>query len=178
MIGVDIIDHEDSLLRKRDERSFRLIRNERDHHSESDLNQEQLFWLYWVAKEAIYKAKRERVRFDPKKIEVKLVREESGWAFISENIQGILEQNSLFTFGICAVEGCDMRTLNYDIFDCSQMDQSASVRNQMVLSLQEKGKKEVSMTKDAKELPVVLYDGEPHLATFTHHHRLMAYICE
>lgn len=178
MIGVDIVDHKDPLLRKRDERSFRLIRNTEDRHSDFDISEEQLFWLYWVAKEATYKAIRKRVRFDPKKIPVKISKYDNIWCFQSENINGILEQNSNYTFGICALSNVDLNQLNYQIFDCRERDQSAGIRKRMVKSLIDKGKGQVSLAVDEMGLPAVRYDGDFHLATFTHHHHLMAYICE
>lgn len=178
MIGVDIVDHSDPLLRKRDERSFRLIRHPQDEHDALDVGEEQLFWLYWVAKEATYKAQRARIRFDPKKIVVRIYALGGAWHFQSQNINGFLKQNAHYTFGICTVDDKVLAEMNYEIFDCSQRDQSASIRRQMIKSLTEKGKTNVQLAVDQKELPAVWYDETFHLATFTHHHYLMAYICE
>lgn len=178
MIGVDIIDHKDPLLRPRDERSFRLIRHASDQHEKSIISEERLFWLYWVAKEAIYKAQRKRVRFDPKKIAVKLIANEAQWIFISEGIHGVLEQNEHYTFGICARKHVSLQDLNYEIFNCQERDQSASIRKRMMGSLQQRGKKSVQLAVDEQYLPAVWYDDQFHIATFTHHHHLMAYICE
>jgi phosphopantetheinyl transferase (holo-ACP synthase) len=177
LIGIDIIDHSDPLLRKRDERSFRLIRHPLDIHPDTEISEEALFWHYWVAKEAVYKAKRALIRFDPKQIEIQLQLINDAWCFNSGSIHGSLIQNQRYTYGICAESTLTLDALNHEIFESTSKDQSAAIRALMIQSLKKQQKSDIRMNMDKNGLPMIEYDNQNHLATFTHHHHLMAYIC-
>lgn len=66
MIGVDVIDLTDPLLRKRDARAFRLIKHPLEPLPEKEIG--RLFWAYWTAKEAAYKCLRTSHTFAPNRI--------------------------------------------------------------------------------------------------------------
>ncbi|WP_258103517.1 4'-phosphopantetheinyl transferase superfamily protein [Marinoscillum sp. MHG1-6] len=177
MIGIDVVDHSDPLLRPRNERSFRLISHPSDQHDATiTTDLENLFWLYWAAKEAIYKANRLPIRFAPKQIPVSITQKNGSISILSNDIQGFIDQNNRSTLCICWNKAISS-TPWYQLFESIEKDQSLEVRKQLILFLMEKGI-EGEMSKDWKGLPVVNYNGKAHLTTFTHHHKLAAFICE
>lgn len=175
MIGIDIVDHRDPLLRKRDERAFRLIRHEHDSHIGIDIPEEHLFWLYWAAKESVYKAKRQLRRFDPKLIQVALFKNENDFHFTSANISGKISQNSKYTLSVCSEIALDA-TL-YEAFESSKKDQSKEIRSLMIQTLELSLKCDAKNTIDEMGLPAVLINNKLHPATFTHHYHMMGFIC-
>jgi phosphopantetheinyl transferase (holo-ACP synthase) len=69
LIGVDIVDLTDPLLKPRSRKELRFISHPNDH-CPKDIGEETLYWLLWAAKEAIFKAERQNQAFSPKEIEV------------------------------------------------------------------------------------------------------------
>jgi phosphopantetheinyl transferase (holo-ACP synthase) len=176
LIGIDIVDHRDSLLRKRDERAFRLIRHPADTYDFHGMSIENLFWLFWAAKESIYKAKRQLIRFDPKKIQVSLIYSENKYRFESDEIKGEVFQKPKYTLAICGK--MDLERTMYEIFESNTNDQSLQIRAQMINHIESKTGFTAENDVDQSGLPTVRFNNKSHLATFTHHHQLMGYICE
>ena len=73
MLGIDIVDLKDPSFKERSDRTIDLIKNSEDVH----IDHPHLFWLFWSAKEAIFKCRREPINFSPSKIPVK-VKNENG----------------------------------------------------------------------------------------------------
>ncbi|MFY0599797.1 MAG: 4-phosphopantetheinyl transferase family protein [Cyclobacteriaceae bacterium] len=174
MVGIDIVDHSDPLLRKRDERAFRLIRNQDDLHSSNNLSLENLFWLYWSAKEATYKTHRKRVRFDPKKIPIQLRQEKNKYSFVSEQIEGFIIQNPHYTLAVCSK--IDSKEFVFKIFNINTKDQSATIRSLMIENIKEETGFDAISNSDKMGLPYVEFNGKKHLSTFTHHHSYVGFI--
>lgn len=66
MIGIDLVDLSDPLLRKRDAHALRLI----THPDDAFPHGNHSFWYLWAAKESVFKAQRQLVRYDPKSIPI------------------------------------------------------------------------------------------------------------
>ena len=69
MIGIDIVDINDVLLRPRTREDMRFIKAKGDNYPE-DLDPILVYWIVWSAKEAIFKSKRQLKPFDPKLITI------------------------------------------------------------------------------------------------------------
>ncbi|MBV6645381.1 MAG: 4'-phosphopantetheinyl transferase superfamily protein [Cyclobacteriaceae bacterium] len=67
MIGIDIVDLADPLLKKRKTSDLRFITTGSDFES-TTISPSFRFWIYWAIKEATYKASAAKDRFDPRKI--------------------------------------------------------------------------------------------------------------
>jgi phosphopantetheinyl transferase (holo-ACP synthase) len=98
MIGIDIIDLSDPLLRTRNQRTMNMILHPEDCHPTS----RQTFWLLWTSKEAIYKAHRTTSPFRPKTIKVAISEVNRGhFIFNSDRYHGEIFENKHFILAIC-----------------------------------------------------------------------------
>lgn len=177
MVGIDIVDHSDRLLRKRDDRAFRLITHPEDSHSiRQDIHQESLFWLFWAAKEATYKCHRATIRFDPKTIPINLFEKENNLYFSSMSVNGRLEQNKDYTLATCSING--LESTFSEIYQQVTKDESATIRKLMINSLLSKYGLQATISSDSNGLPIAVFNSKTHLATFTHHHTYLGFICE
>lgn len=176
VVGIDIVDHSDPLLHKRNARAFRLITNPADEHSLSNISEEQLFWLFWSAKESIYKTHRRLQRFDPKKIAVSINKSIERIEFQSDSIKGFFDQNEKYTLAVCGKIPLD--EVHHKIFNQKARDQSSTIRSLMAQTLTARTGHNVYHDQDKYGLPMVRINNQPKLATFTHHHMFMGFICE
>ncbi|MEO9476672.1 MAG: 4'-phosphopantetheinyl transferase superfamily protein [Cyclobacteriaceae bacterium] len=177
MVGIDIVDHLDPLLRMRDERAFRLIRHPEDANPSPPDNIEMNFWLFWAAKESVFKNHRELKRFDPKIIPIKINRHEGAYHFQSEQVRGTITQNHDFTLSVCSTLPSLDQTY-YQYFNLLAQDQSLKIRELTSHYLRSTTNSEVQISRDHSGLPIAIIDSHPHKLTFTHHHRYMGFICE
>lgn len=176
MVGIDIVDHSDKLLRKRDSRAFRLISHKEDNHDLNESSLEDLFWLYWAAKESIYKCNRKLVRFDPKQIPIRIRKKQGEIIFTSGIMNGTLIQNKHYTLAVCAINS--LSDTYHHIYRYSTKNESETVRSMMVDTLANRYAISAKVGKDSEGLPLVHFNNSTHLATFTHHHTYLGFICE
>lgn len=169
MIGVDIVDLTDPLLKKRNSRALGLISHPQDScpFATSD---EELFWLYWTAKEAIFKAYRLPgglpKAFSPKSIPVVYHAFEDGKMWFDSNgtppatgyTQPAKEQLlSVATLGAIA----SVRVSQYVL---GTSDHSQELR----------GKFDRPIVSGQHGLPEVVIDEAHQPVSLSHHHRLGA----
>ncbi|MEP0369365.1 MAG: 4'-phosphopantetheinyl transferase superfamily protein [Cyclobacteriaceae bacterium] len=177
LVGVDIVDHSDPLLRMRDERAFRLIRHPKDLNTSPPDDIEKNFWLFWAAKESVFKNHRELKRFDPKIIPIKINRQQGLYHFQSGQVKGTITQNHDFTFSICtALPSLDQTYYQY--FNLLAQDQSLKIRELTSRYLKDTTNSEAKISRDDSGLPIAIINSRLHKLTFTHHHRYMGFICE
>ena len=84
MIGVDIVDLSDPLLKYRNHRALKLVTNPEDQL----INHPQLFWILWCAKEAIFKSRRTTDPFIPTEVPIHLNEKSKKIYFTSNELIG------------------------------------------------------------------------------------------
>lgn len=74
MIGIDVVDLKDPTLKPRDRSHLRFISHRNENHNKfpEKISDSQVYWIYWAAKEAVYKFHRLEDTFDPKLIEIQI----------------------------------------------------------------------------------------------------------
>lgn len=177
MVGIDIVDHSDPLLRTRDERAFRLIRHPEDVNTSPPADIEMNFWLFWAAKESVFKNHRDLKRFDPKVIPIQIMKQEGRYHFHSDKVRGTITQNHDFTLSVCTALSSLDQTY-YQFFNFLGEDQSLKIRELTSRYLSDTTDSEVKISSDDSGLPIAIFDSHPHKLTFTHHYRYMGFICE
>ncbi len=158
MIGIDLVDLTDPLLKPRDHRTLQLITHPLDQYDPQD----HIFWLLWTAKESIFKCRRKIEPFDPKSIPIKIQKSETSFRFQSEDISGhfIIEVNR-----ILAVCSLDNTPFNYSIWKRVKINPSEDVRERALLLLNANANQLI--TKDENDLPCLSESLLP--LSFTHH---------
>jgi len=177
VVGIDVVDHSDPLLRARDDRAFRLIRHSKDSNTSPPDDVENNFWLFWAAKESVFKNHRKLERFDPKVIPVQITKQGDSYHFQSNQVKGSITQTRDFTLSVCTTLSSLDQT-HYQYFNLFAQDQSLKIRELTFRYLKEVTNSEVKIARDELGLPIAIFDSHPHKLTFTHHYGYMGFICE
>lgn len=173
MLGIDIIDLKDPLLKERTKRSFRLINHPEDIFFES----ENAFWLLWTAKEAVFKANRNLVAFTPKEIPVQIKKKKhtddkitftsgsliSGQIFVHDNL-------------IAAIASKENPTgIVHHIFSKGTENVSQEARDTLRKFISIQFKIKANVIPDKNGLPVLDFNNQP--VSFSHHGGFIAFAC-
>ncbi len=167
-LGIDIVDLNDPLLKKRDEKGLRLIIGEKD----SLIAHPQIFWLLWTAKEAIYKCQRKKVDYQPKKIPVSVYQEDQDRFFFNSNgLNGLFEVHHDYILAVCAER---LQNISYQVIKSEEIVTSSSIRT-AILNLFSAYGLHASLGSDRLGLPIA----EPShaLLSVSHHHHYGAFAC-
>jgi hypothetical protein len=168
MIGIDLVDLKDPLLKERFSPSMRFI----SHPSDQIIPHPQIFWLMWTAKEAVYKANRQSIAFDPKKIPVICQSGDSNYTFTSDNISGQFIFSEELIIAICSFEG---RSFKYDFWESENLSSaSTEVRSRAKIHYFLNNGNKVNIGIDKSGIPIFMESEIP--LTFTHHGRYCGFI--
>lgn len=159
MIGIDIVDLKDPLFHYRDERAFRLIK----HPEESICDHHNAFWLYWTAKEAVFKQYRKRIHFKPKHYKISISSNHNKIMFRSEIGLGEYVISDEYILAIAYPLNS-----NYTFKVCNVSDQNILDLIQLELNFEE------SVGQDSLGLPIILPTGKT--VSITDHGRFGAYV--
>lgn len=169
MIGIDIIDHTDPLLKIRRKEDLRFISHLEDNIKCIQSNDPNDIWrTIWAIKEAIFKSKRELVPFNPKAIVVTLqsVNHDNKYLFNSGNISGWVTIGAKSTIALAKYT---QQEEVFETFSVNQKKHSLSVRDQLKQHLLqtdfELKEGEIPYLKNKKS-------EEIRAVSFTHHHEL------
>lgn len=165
MLGADIIDLNDPLLRERNDRSFGLIRYPQDQ----PIPHPQLFWLLWTAKEAVFKANREIIAFSPTKISINLKDQEGGIIFHSGHLTGSFEISHDY---ILALVSSKKEDVTLKVYKEDTENWSVLIRQKLESHLEEMGV-EHKIVSDKNGLPILSPGDIP--ISFSHHGKYGAF---
>ncbi len=166
MPGIDLIDLNDPLLRKREKNALRLITNEQDIFDE-----DQGFWYLWTAKEAVFKQFRELTNFDPKEIPVKIIKTDDQVTFESNDIKGFYIVTDDVITAICQKPE---EEIEYETLKCEDSHQSEKIRARLKEYLAKKYDLETEVISDGDGLPIIKATGQA--ISFTHHYHHMGFV--
>ena len=158
MIGIDIIDLQDPLLKSRTG-SDRFIL-----HPEDRIVRD--FWDYWTAKEAIFKCQRKPGPFKPKDIPINFVSDQK---FLSEEWKGTVISTENYCLSLAGT------VTDHFIFTRETSDPSVEIREKIAKWFLDEHKIKTSVIADVNGLPVLGHDQLP--ISITHHGRFMAFAC-
>lgn len=143
MIGIDIIDLSDPLIKSRGKRSLQLILHKSDWYPK-DTNS---FWLLWAAKEAVFKCYRKTERFSPTDIPIKIsYLSTQSFRFSSGNITGRLYQTRHYVLAYCGSNGLPEYSLYFSSFKAD----SSFIRKKIKLQFPE-----FEIVHDKNKLPLL-----------------------
>lgn len=160
MIGIDLVNLQDPLLKQRDDRALRLISNPNDHCPEHPLK----FWLLWTAKEAIFKVHRQNQPFSPTAISVQITFDFDEILFSSKDISGKIIIESHLVIAICSINGV---TPAYQVQKTEDPNLSLAVRIAIQQYFLNKHAQTVTVEQDTDDLPILSPLNLP--VSFTHH---------
>lgn len=160
MIGIDLVNLQDPLLKKRDERALKLIAHTNDHCPDHPLK----FWLLWTAKEAVFKAQRIIQTFAPTAIPIQIEFDSEHINFISHDFTGKIIINSYLVIAVCSTKKA---LPAYCIQKSELSDLSLTVREATQVHFFNLFKEEVSINRDEKGLPIISPLDIP--VSFSHH---------
>ncbi|MEQ8531302.1 MAG: 4'-phosphopantetheinyl transferase superfamily protein [Imperialibacter sp.] len=169
MIGVDIVDLTDPLLKPRSRRELRFISHPNDHYPKG-IGEETLYWLLWVAKEAIFKAERSEQAFSPKEIEVmysKTVGDRLLYRgrWLNEiNGYSILKKDNI----ISVATNSNIEAVKWKTFKLKTSNQSQELRD----CFQREMEPDFQILQDVAGLPTVRHNHTTTPASISHHHHL------
>ncbi len=156
MIGIDIIDLQDPLLKNRTG-SDRFIL-----HPEDRIVRD--FWDYWTAKEAIFKCQRKPGPFKPKDIPINFV---SDNYFHSEGWKGAVISTENYCLSMAGA------ATDHFIFTKETPNPSAEIRSKISKWFLEEHQIKTAIVPDANGLPSLSHNKSP--VSITHHGRFMAF---
>jgi len=160
MIGIDLVNLDDPLLKPRNHRTLDLI----THPDDRFPKHKNEFWYLWTAKEAVFKAHRALTNFDPKAIVIQLSSQGNHLNFRSEQFSGkVFTQEPI----IYAIAAKNPEELVYQIYRQESNDESAEVRKRLVEFCKSEYDLDVSIISDSDGLPMLDYKNTP--VSFTHH---------
>lgn len=158
MPGIDLIDLNDPLLRKRDKKALRLIL----HPSDAYVSNGKEFWYLWTAKEAVFKAKRDLTNFAPKEIPIQI--NSDSLEFRSGHLKGRIHDHDNL---IIAVSDTDPDNVAFHYFKRQTYDESGEARAQLITHFKNEYHIVTRVVRDGNGLPVLEYQNLP--VSFTHH---------
>jgi len=169
MIGIDIVDLHDQLLKERTAKDLRFISSPEEKLNLSEFSSLH-YWMIWSAKEAVFKSIRKLESFDPKSIS--LVIHENTMSFYSRDIQGrwILDENH-----ILALAWQDHQP-DHHIHYSESNDPSREIREKVIDFFATKGRK-VVVSSDHDRLPILIdvVAGIQVPLSLSHHGKWFAY---
>ena len=165
MPGIDIVNLNDPLTKKKDKRAYRLIK----HRNDVSIEHSELYWLFWAAKEAVFKCRREAINFSPTSIPVELSDSEGVLTFQSGQLEGRFQIEDEFIMAVCSDHLKDVRA---EVVRNEDQVTSNRLRNEIVLYFSEKGKT-FTMGSDELNLPIILPSYEP--VSISHHGNIGAF---
>lgn len=166
MLGIDIIDLSDPLLKERSKRSLELIQSPEDQ----TIDHAHLFWLLWTAKEAVFKCRREPLVFDPKSIEIKLEAKGDEILFQSDTIKGKIIQTSEYVLAVCSD---DLSSVSSEVYEEENKNWNDRLR-QLIKDFFLKKGTELEIGSDDLNIPVLLPSKVP--ISITHHGKFGAFV--
>lgn len=162
MIGIDITDLSDPLLKDR-EKANRLISNPGDK-----TQFEHTFWHLWCSKEAVFKAARKKRPFRPASIPIQFTDPKN---YISNNLSGMVIENESFVLSVTSFTA----EINFQVFQRTSTDPSSEIRDQIRQWFKEKHQTNTSVIKDKNGLPILSHNHSP--ISITHHGKYLAFTC-
>ncbi|MEQ9101972.1 MAG: 4'-phosphopantetheinyl transferase superfamily protein [Imperialibacter sp.] len=169
MIGVDIVDLTDPLLKPRSQRALRFISRPNDHCPEGT-DDEIMYWLFWAAKEAVFKAERQRLAFSPKEIEVVYSKKAGDrllyrGKWLNEiNGYSILKKDNI----ISVATNSNIEAVKWKAFKLNTSNQSQELRD----CFQREMGPDFQILPDVAGLPTVRHNYATKPASISHHHHL------
>jgi len=171
LIGVDIVDFADPLLKKRTARALLLISHPLDS-CPFDLSENELFWLYWTAKEAAFKAHRWQVPFSPKEIGVNYFKYENDSfhfrAAWKKELVGIASLTTSHLMAVCSTGS--IQSIITKKYSLEEVDQSMAIGPLIEEDLPEG----FELYNDTRGLPEAKCDSVIFPVSISHHHHLGA----
>ncbi|RED98012.1 4'-phosphopantetheinyl transferase family protein [Marinoscillum furvescens] len=167
MIGIDLNDLSDPLLKERDENALRLI----THPEDDFLNLPDFFWYLWTAKESVFKAKRDLASFSPKEIPISFNQNSTEKvSFKSGKYAGVVTRDQQLIYSVASHESTSPL---YQVFERATNDESKEVRDSLIHYLQKNLNIESEIIRDGNGLPILSHQEIP--VSFTHHHRFLGF---
>jgi phosphopantetheinyl transferase (holo-ACP synthase) len=169
LIGIDIFDRSDERTRNRTFDDLRFILAD----GESVFDHPLIFWLFWTAKEAVFKAVRNPIsQFFPKKITIIL--DEKSLEF-SSKYETLVFQGKCIVTNDYVMSYCHVPHLKtkFSIIHHDIKDWSTHIRSIATADLK-KTNQHLKITIDADGLPMIAILNLP--ICFSHHHHQGAYI--
>ncbi|MFY0606641.1 MAG: 4-phosphopantetheinyl transferase family protein [Cyclobacteriaceae bacterium] len=158
MVGIDVVDLKDPLLKPRGQRALRLILHPEDQIEKLD----NLFWLLWTAKESVFKCKRKVEPFAPQSIPIQIISNKEQLTFRSAEFNGefIIKEEY-----IAAVAARNNISTTHYIWKTRTKNPSDEVRNKLIELKAPNG--EFIVETDSSGLPSISSTQSP--ISFTHH---------
>lgn len=166
MLGIDIVDLTDPLLKKRSSRAIDLIKSPGDKL----IDQTNIFWLLWTAKEAVFKSHREPLVFDPKSIRIELNLKEDVVFFKSDQLEGKMIQSKEYILAVCSD---DLSSISFEVFEETSKNWHDRLR-ELIKDFFFKKEKDIEIGSDDLNLPILLPTKET--ISITHHGRFGAFV--
>lgn len=168
MIGIDVVDLSDPLLRKRDKQHLRFIL-----HPEDEPSSNEAFWSLWAAKEAVFKSKRVIQKFNPKLIPIQFRKDNkrNKLHFSSgQKMEGFVKIGFDYVLSVAFRRP---ENVFYDIQINHTNNPSSEIRNFMERWYHKMFGTKVDIVSNSNELPMVQETDE--VVSFSHHGRYMAF---
>ena len=178
MIGIDVVDLTDPLLKPRSKNHLRFISHPKDRNPfASKLSDAENFWLFWSAKECIFKCYRKDITFDPKSIAVSVTENplDNHYKFTTGKISGTVEMDIARVVAYCnhnSITEC-----HKDFFRLtSNQSGSIEVRERIVNTLETNVGNPHVFTNDLMPTVKDTITNQNHIVSITHHNLLGGYI--
>ncbi len=167
MIGADIVDLTDPLLKPRSSRELRFISHPKDDCPFTS-NESLLFWAFWSAKEAIFKAHRCKEPFTPKQIAVSYeAKEGNRWRFSGKWIQQVSGYTIVSEKKIISVATSgNLSDAVYHQYQLKTQHHSVEIRQYFQTNLPPNAK----LAEDEMGLPIVIHEDKQIPISISHHH--------
>lgn len=147
MLGIDIVDLKDPLLKERTERTINMIKNKEDVLIEHP----HLFWILWSAKEAAFKCRREPLNFAPSNIPIKVSKNDEDILFSSGDLNGKIQITGEYIIALCG----DLEEIGFEVFNKPDENWSEGIRKMIVDFFKGKGY-DFQIGSDDLNLPTIL----------------------
>ncbi len=165
MIGIDVVDLKDPLIKSRDPETFRFIVHTNDQ-VELIRSHPFGFWIIWTAKESVFKALRKDIRFDPLQIPVQFSASDTEYfTFQSGTFRGKVHVGNKYVLACCG-------EVTYKVAERKSSAPSMEVRTLLIQDYRRETN-QVTTIGSFDKMPVLLPSGMP--VSFSHHGRFLAY---
>lgn len=184
MIGIDVVDFTDPLLKKRNRSHLRFICHPKDSFDKAlcTISESDLFWCYWVAKEAVFKCLGQQISFDPKSISIQVNQYTNHtnfkrFCFTSGECSGYI--NLFDSYAMAIANRLEVQQIDYEIFAIdSREDESIQVRQIAINRLQNNYRSGSNLSISRARPPKLLDQNKPHSPkhiSLTHHFGLAGF---
>ena len=171
MIGVDIVDLRDPLLRKRSEKEMRFISHPEDISSAgilAGIPSATVFWMFWAAKEAVFKTHRLQKTFAPKEIGIVFNSVRNNlWEFEGvwqQRTSGRILVQDKQVFALATMG--NMEYARYSKYGLRSASPSSEIRRLLTDELSGR----YVLTSDSNNLPLLTNNAVQLPVSFSHHH--------